>query len=240
MSRLYPIAAMLACLALIGCSGQNQAPTPQQQAAQRKAAAEAKAQQKKATYDRLIQLNNYPLAVPVGEEIVRDYPGTKAAAEVAKSLPRIKAEGQARAEKQRLQRLWTYQVGPMAGGTQSTAAIESSRPTGSRQVRLVLRRHTKWGQSAYLFASGKGFVCHDMCRVAMSFDGHHRSFKAYKPDGSEPALFINDDKAFIRDMEKAKRITMHVDLADGGKTELLYEVGGFDPGQWQPVHKGGK
>ena len=38
-------------------------------------------------------------------------------------------------------------------------------------------------------------------------------------------------------MEHAKRITMDVTLVDSGKHTLVYEVGGFDPGQWRHVSK---
>lgn len=234
MSRPTASLAILVCLAVAGCSGKP-APTPQQLAAQRHAAAEAAAKKKQAMYERLLQLKNYTLAVPLGEEIVRDYPGTAAAKAVGAHLDQVRKEGQERAEKQRLQGLWSYQVGPMAGGTQSTAAIESSEPSGDGQVRLVLRRHSSWGQSVFLFGHGKGFVCHGLCKIPMSFDGHHRRFTAYRPDGKQPALFIKDDKAFIHDLEKAHRITMDVNQVEGGKTRLLYEVGGFDASQWQPV-----
>jgi hypothetical protein len=124
----------------------------------------------------------------------------------------------------------------MEGGTQSTAAIYSSEPSGNDAVRLVLRRHSDWGQSVFLFGSGKGFVCKGNCLIPATFDGKPRKLRAYRPDGGEPAVFIRDDKAFIDALEKAKKITMDVVLQDGDKHETLtYEVAGFDPSKWQKV-----
>lgn len=232
-SVLRVLSVALLAAALAAC--QNSSPTPQQQAAARKAAAEAQAQQKLATYRKLVQMKSYDLAVPIGEAIEHDFPGTKAAAEVATNLDAVRKQGEELAEKTRLQRLWLYQVGPMEGGVQSTAAIMSSRPAGVN-VRLVLRRHSKWGRSAFLYdTGGVGFVCKGRCNIPVHFDGHARTIKGYLPHGGEPALFIDDDKAFIEALEKARDIRMEIQLKGAGKRTLVYEVGGFDPDKWKPA-----
>jgi hypothetical protein len=126
----------------------------------------------------------------------------------------------------------------MEGGTQSTASIYSTRPSGDRAVRLVLRRHTQWGQSVFLFGTGHGFACKGNCTIQAQFDGKPHPLRAFLPTtGSEPAIFIRDDKPFITAMEKTKRITMNVTTRDGDQEELVFEVGGFDPAKWQPIGK---
>jgi hypothetical protein len=175
---------------------------------------------------------------PSGKEIVSRYPNSAAANEVQQSLPGIEQRYTENSEKNRLAGLWLYQVSPMEGGTQSTATIYSSQPSGDDRVRMVLRRHTAWGQNAFLFSSGHGFVCKATCTIKATFDGKPGSIKAFAPSTGEPALLFSDDKAFIAQLEKAKKITMDVTLQDGEKKEtLVYEVGGFDPSKWQPVAK---
>ncbi|WP_243038660.1 hypothetical protein [Dyella sedimenti] len=235
LPRLGLVAATL--LAIAGCSqsgDQAQAPQPAQ------APADASAQ-KLDTYRQLVRIGNDEMAVTMGKEIVSRYPGSAAAQEVQQSLPAIEKRYTENSEKNRLAGLWLYQVSPMAGGTQSTATIYSSQPAGDDRVRLVLRRHTEWGQSAFLFSSGHGFVCKANCTLKASFDGKPGGIKAFAPSTGEPALLFNDDKGFIAQLEKAKKITIDVTLQDGEKKEtLVYEVGGFDPAKWQPVAKSAK
>ena len=121
----------------------------------------------------------------------------------------------------------------MQGGTQSTAVIYNSHPfSNDDRVRLVLRRHTEWGQNAFLFGSGKGFVCKGTCTLPATVDGKATGIKAFAPPSGEPALMISNDKAFIAMLEKAKKITLTVTRKDNDRKEdLVYEVGGFDAGQ---------
>lgn len=239
MSRLFVIAFVVIAMFVAGCS-QHASPSPKQQAAQRQARLEAQARDKLSMYQRLVKLKNYTLAVSIGEEIEQTYPHTKAAATVRESLPEVKAEGKATDEKRRLANAWSYQTAPMDGGTQSTAAIESNPPTGAGQVRLILRRHSKWGQSVYLYAQDdSGFVCKGRCNIVMHVDGKRHVFKGYKPNGKRPAMFIADDKRFIRMLTGAKKITMQVKLKTQGKETLTYDVGGFVPKNWEPLKKGG-
>lgn len=234
MHHRHACFAVLLTLAAAACSPQQPEQTPQQVAAAKQAAQEAQAQQKLIMYRKLLEMKNYDLAASIGDEIVGKYAGTKAAAEVNQTLPKIKAEGAALAEKTRLGRLWIYQVGPQSGGTQSTASISNSTPVDV-DVKLVLRRHSDWGDSAFLYAGGKGFVCKGQCDVRVRFDNTRRTIKAYLPTGGEPALFIKDDTGFIAAMKKAKKISMDVELKGEGPRTLLYEVGGFDASKWKKL-----
>lgn len=232
------IAALAAAGALGGCSGSSggNAPTAAGTAA---APANPRATDDLNTYRELLRIGNDQLATTMGHQIEDRYPGSAAAKEVAQSLPRIEARYLANAEKNRLAALWTYQTAPMAGGIQSTAAIFNSTPTDIEHVRLVLRKHTSWGQSVFLYGSGKGFVCKGVCTLAASFDGKRHPLKAYLPPTGEPAIFIKDDVGFIAALRKAKKIVIPVVLKDGDrKVDLLYEVGGYDPAKWVAVKLG--
>jgi hypothetical protein len=224
---------------LAGCSqqGSSNAPT-QAPAAQQASATDAAAKQDLDTYRQLVRIHNDEMATTFGDKIVHDYPGSAAAKEVQQTLPEISKRYHENAEKNRLAGLWLYQVAPMAGGTQSTAATYNSQPADVH-VRLVLRRHTSWGQSAFLFNDGHGgFVCKGECTVAAKFDDKVHAVKAYAPSTGEPALMIRDDKTFIALLEKAKKLSLPVTLQDGEKkVALVYEVGGFVPDQWQALPK---
>jgi hypothetical protein len=179
--------------------------------------------------------------VTMGKDIVSRFPNSDAAKEVQKTLPAIARRYIENREKNRLAALWVYQVAPMAGGTQSTAAIYNSEPSGGERVQLVLRRHTRWGQSVFLYGSKPGFVCRGNCSIVATADGKPVRIKAFAPSTGEPALMIRDDKAFIALLQKSAKLGMQVTLADGEKKEtLVYEVAGFDPAKWQPVGKSGR
>lgn len=232
--------AVCAALTLAACSpGGTPAPDAAQQQAQAKA---AEATRNLDTYRQLLRIKNDQMAVTMGKDIVQRFPDSAAAKEVQQTLPAIEKRWQENSEKARLAALWQYQVAPMAGGTQSTAAIYDSQPRDVR-VRLVLRRHTSWGQSAFLYHDGRGgFACKGGCSIAATFDDKAQTVKAFAPSTGEPALMIRDDKGFIARLEKARRIELNVVLQEGGKkVGLLYEVGGFVPAKWQALPKrGGK
>ncbi len=234
-----PLAGALlgAALVLAGCSQQGGAPAPDA-AKQQAQNQNADAARNLDTYRQLLRIHNDEMAVSMGKDIVQRFPGSDAAKEVQQTLPAIEQRYTAASEKNRLAGLWLYQLSPMAGGTQSTATIQSSQPSGNDRVQLVLRRHTSWGQSAFLYGSKPGFVCRGNCVIASTVDGKSVRIKAFAPSTGEPALMIRDDKAFIAMLQKAQKITMDVTLADGQKKQtLVYEVGGFDPAKWVSAGK---
>lgn len=233
----YAFAALAGTLILAGCS--QGAPAPD--AAQPPAQAQAdEASRNLDAYRKLLSMHNDQMAASMGEDIVQRFPNSAAAKEVQQTLPDVEKRWKEASEKARLTALWQYQVAPMEGGTQSTAAIYDSQPTDVH-VRLVLRRHTSWGQSAFLFSDTHGFICKGDCTVAAKFDDKLHPIKAYAPPTGEPALMIRDDKGFIALLQKSKKISLPVTMQDGKKVELLYEVGGFVPDQWQALpKKGGK
>jgi hypothetical protein len=244
MTRLLfrrSVTVMAACglLIMAACSQQDQNAPSQADAAKAQAQAEAnEANNQLQTYRQMVQMKNDEMASGLGQEIVQRFPNSAAAKEVQQTLPQIEQRWKETSEKRRLAALWTYQVGPMEGGTQSTASLYSTSPSGDRAVRLVLRRHTKWGESVFLFGTGHGFVCKGNCVIQAQFDDKSHPLRAFLPTtGNEPAIFIRDDKPFIEAMEKTKRITMDVEMQDGGKQTLVFETGGYDPSKWADLGK---
>jgi len=233
--KIIRASALFVALAMLAACSRG--PTPEQQAAARKAALEKQAQQEAVTYDQEVAMKSYQLALPLGQEIVAKYPGTQAAEKIKAGLADVRAKAMAQANALRLKRLWVYQVAPMAGGTQSTAAIDASQPPDAG-VRLILRRHTEWGLSVFLYADGTpGFDCYRICKVPAQFDERKVTLHAYVPKGGRPALMFKDGKAFIADMEKAKLVHLKVRMKALGERDLEFEVGGFDPSQWKPLKK---
>lgn len=225
-------------IALVAACSQSPAPPAAPSASAKAASSEAAAQKELELYQQMLHEHSDELAAPVGQEIIQKYPGTSAATEVQKTLPKIQAAARAKAEHDRLANLWYYQTADV-DGLQHTASIYATGKPRSESTRLVLRRHVKWGQSVYLFApdGSKGFVCKGTCRIVMHVDGKRETWKAYLPKTGEPAMFIQDDKRFIAMLEKAKVIEMDVATRDHRKETLEFEVGGYDPAKFTPLPK---
>ena len=235
------LAVWVVVASMAGCSQQSDQPSAAEQAQTAAAQTQADAVKKLDTYRQLMQQNNDEMTVLMGKDILERFPNTDAAKEVQQSLPGIEQRFKDNREKARVQALWIYQVSPMQGGTQSTATIYTSQPSGNDRVRLVLRRHTEWGQNVFLYGSGHGFICKGNCSISATVDGKQTGIKGFAPTTGEPAIMIRDDKAFIAMLEKAKKITLDVTTKDDDKKQtLVYEVGGFDASKWQPVGKGKK
>ena len=189
-------------------------------------------------YRKLQQEKSWELAAPIGQEIVAKYPGSGAAKEVAETLTDTSAKAKAITTRRRLERLWIYQSGTESGGAQSTASIYSSDPARDDRVRLILRRHSQWGHSAYLFGSGKGFECRGTCSLAMHFDDQPvLRMKAYLPPTGEPAIFISDDKAFIAKLGGAQKLGIEITEKGKRPRTVVFEVGGFDPARFAQITK---
>lgn len=218
---LRPLLPVLAAMTLLACS-----PAPPPPAAP--AAPAAQGEKELALYRTLREQGSWEYAAPIGTEIVQRFPGSAAATEVAATLAETQARAEQAVTQRRLRGLWSYQSGTESGGSQVSASIYSDAPAGAERVRLVLRRHSDWGQSVYLYGSGKGFVCRGDCTITARFDGKVRKLKAYRPDTGEPALFIADDKDFIARLEKARVIELDLVEQGRGERHLAFEVGGFE------------
>lgn len=230
------LALLLAAAALASACSKNEPAAPSA-AAPAAPAVDPRLTKSLDLYRKLQQERNWELAAPIGKEIVEKYPGTPAAKEVQETLADASAKAEALVTRRRLERLWIYQSGKESGGDQNTASIYSSDVSDRDRVRLILRRHSAWGQSTYLFGSGKGFECRGTCTLSARFDDQPQKLKAYLPPTGEPALFIEDDKAFLARLVKAQKIS--IDVTEKGKAPrtLVFEVGGFDQARFPPLAK---
>ena len=196
------------------------------------AANEAQAAKEAELYEQMRASGSWDVALTLGNEVVTKFAGTQAAAQVQQTLGDVRAKGEAQANQKRLARLWIYTATPEAGGTQYAAAIASRNALGgSAKVRLVLRQHPKWGQSVYLLLDAATFDCHKGCAtLPVSFDGAPaQRMKATVPPTGEPALFIDDDKAFIARLQKSQTVAVTATIKDLGEKTMEFEVGGYDP-----------
>jgi hypothetical protein len=235
--RFSLVALSSVVLVVCACSDRNAPPPASTTAPPAVAAADAQAQKSVEMYRQLLQSKSYELAGPIGQEIVTKFPNTPAAKEVQETLADTVAKATAITSRRRLERLWIYQSGKESGGDQTTASIYSSQPSSER-VRLVLRRHSAWGQSAYLFGDGKGFECGTNCTLSVRFDAEPaQRLKAHLPETGEPAIFITDDRGFLARMSKAQKVAIDVVLKNKGPQTLVFEVGGYDPEKFPDLKK---
>ncbi|HET7844611.1 MAG TPA: hypothetical protein VFL14_10710 [Xanthomonadales bacterium] len=223
----------LLALALAACSK----PAPQAPAAPANSAA---AESDLAGYRQLVAAGSNEIAVTMGREILRKYPGTPAAKEVEASLAKVQQAAQDTADAKRMAALWSYQSSTASDGKpQESASIYSSEPGGeSERVRLILRRHPAWGQSVYVFSYGKGFKCGNACTVGLKFgDGPYEKWAAFAPETGEPAIFIKDDVKFLERLPGAKRLEINATHLDRGAMQLVFETGGYDAKQFKQLLK---
>ncbi|MBL0162486.1 MAG: hypothetical protein IPP82_02215 [Xanthomonadales bacterium] len=232
-------AALLVIASISACSNQNQPAAPSADAvAAAKAQYEAKAEQHYAMYEQMLKADNAELALPLGDELLKIYPDSAAAARLRPTIEGLRDKASTEGETRRMSRLWSYQISPMAGGTQSTATIYSNEDLGAEKVRLVFRRHTEWGQSVFLYGSEPGFTCAKTCRVTMTFDdGKPTTMEGSIPPTGEPAIFIEEDKKFIAQVGKSKKVAIEVTVKGKPSTTLHFDVGGYDEKKFQPLPK---
>lgn len=231
------LAAMIAVAMLAsGCSKSTAPP-----AEPAKPAVNTQLVQEYAMYQQLLGSESFELAGEIGDGIVQRFPDSEQAADVRKTLAETKDKGTAASEEKRMLRLWIYQNGVSeSGGTQNTASIYSNEGGANDRVRLILRRHSAWGLSVYIFGNGKGFSCKGICKLPALFDGEPATITAYLPETGEPAIFIKDEKGFIAKMQKAKKISIDVQSRDNGKQTLSFDVGGYDDAKFPELAKRGR
>lgn len=220
---------------LAGCSG---AEREAKQRAQAQAAVEAAAAKDASAYEGLVAAQSWELAQSIGREVVRKYPQSGAAVKVKQSLADVDAKANALVDARRLAALWSYQSGTQSGGEQHTASMYSGEPSGTQQVRLILRRHAAWGQSVYLHGGAQGFKCGTPCVAVVRFDDATPvRLEASIPEGGEPAIFVEADKDFLARMDAARRVAFEIERAGAGPQQIVFEVGGYDATKWAHLSK---
>jgi hypothetical protein len=230
--------AGLAALALLpGC--QRHGGTEQTAGAAQVAAQEDAAKQVETQFNDAVAQQNWPLAKAQADILFAQYPTSQAAGRVHPQYDTIKAKAEAAREQGRLANLWSYDKTPVEGGkTQLSASIYSKDDidtdgTGPKPVRLIFRDHPSWGTSSYLVLQAGDFDCYGGCKVKVQLDDQPaQPMAASRPKTDEAiAMFIEDEKALWRKVQKAKTVAITFPVKIGGTRTAVFETGGVDASQ---------
>lgn len=232
--RIWAIVSFTTVL-LAGC-GPSASEVAAQRAANAKIEHEAAANAQARNYVQARDAGQYELAQAYANQLIHDAPDTVAAHEVQGTLTDTGIHADEARDKRRLGQLWTYNTEFLEGGNENvvhTAAIYAAKDpkditNDMVPVRLVLRRHPKWGRSAYLVLDHGEFDCAPGCKLPLKFDdAPTRMFGASKSDQNKQAMFINDEETIRNILDKIRVITIDTSV-DGRPRTITFEVGGFD------------
>jgi hypothetical protein len=214
--RGVPAAALLlAMLALGACDQQaKQEQRPQRPRPRRQ---EQEAAKNLAVYNDLREKQSWELASSIGKDLVTRFPNSAQAATVNQTLAEDRGQGR---RDPRNQAPWASS-GPTSPARSRAASRTPPRSTATspvpedQRVRLVLRRHTSWGESAYLVSPGQGFECEKECTLTVSIDGQEpEKLKAVLPETTDPAILIDDHQGLHR-QARAGEQDQHPAQAEG-------------------------
>lgn len=185
-------------------------------------------------YDQARAVQQWDLALSYANELQRIAPNSVPMQEVQATLTDTGIHADEVRDKRRVAALWVYNIEPINYGTDGvviSAYLYSDRkadPEMSAPVRMVLRRHPKWGRSVYLVLDSGEFDCAPGCKLSIQFDDQlPRDFAATKSSENRSALFIDDEQAIRDALDKIRVIGIKTSV--GGIPRLLrFEVGGFD------------
>ena len=227
------------CLLLAACTGGGEGEGEGGESLD--AAQRAKAQEMLQAYEAARTAGNPEVAEAAADKLREKYSDSEAARGLEPTLGDVRAAAEKLRETRRLQGLWDYQANAVEGGTQRSASVFSrtvevgeDQPAPIPDGQLVLRDHPSWGRSAYLLLQQKKFDCGKPCKLRIAFDGGASSEWAGKQadSGKGPALFVEDEKAFIEQMEKAREVRMELPKGSGNIPALVFEVGGYQPARY--------
>ncbi|HTA66119.1 MAG TPA: hypothetical protein VK753_11490 [Xanthomonadaceae bacterium] len=236
-TRAWMLAPVFALL-LAGC-GPSASEIAAQNAAAEKLEKEAAANAQARNYVQARDAGQYELAQAYANQLLHDAPDSVAATEVRATLADTGVKADEARDKRRLTQLWTYNTEMLEGGGDNnvvyTAAIYASKDPNfngdDTPVRLVLRRHPKWGRSVYLVLDHGEFDCPPGCKVSVQFDDEPEKMMASsKSDQNKQAMFIDDEETIRTALDKIRVITVKTSV-DGRPRALSFEVGGFDRAQ---------
>ncbi len=217
--------------------------------AQRQAAAAAKARSDAAAAALLVSISaaeadgRPDLARAFAEDLLSKHPTSAAAATIAPRIVALRTAADAEIELRRLRALWTYHDvdDTEATGKVRTAFLYATAGVaGVAKVRLVLRRHHSWGQSAYLLITEGDFTCQGKCEIQMRLDGGApEPVQISRAEGNvPPAVFIDGDAEFLTQLQAAKKLDLTIKLAPARQTTFEFEVAGFDIKKLGPAVSG--
>ena len=231
---LVPMVVLL----LAGC-GPSANEVAAERAASEKLEREAAANATASHYVQARDAGQYELAQDYANQLLREAPDTVAAREVQATLADTNIKADEMRDKRKLSQLWTYNTELLEGGGDNviySAAINASKDPNDINndqvgVKLVLRRHPKWGRSAYLVLDHGQFDCPPGCKVSVQFDDQTPQMMASsKSDQNKQAMFIDDEAAIRTILDTIRVITIKTSV-DGRPRSLSFEVGGFDRAQ---------
>jgi hypothetical protein len=231
--------AGLAAFALLAGCQRHGAATGQAPDAAQAAAQEDAAKQVETQFNDAVAQQKWPLAKAQADILFAQYPTSQAAGRVHPQYDAIKAKAEAAREQGRLANLWSYDKTPVEGGkTQLSASIYSKEDvdtdgTGPKPVRLIFRDHPSWGTSSYLVLQAGDFDCYGGCKVKVQLDDQPaQPMAASRPKTDEAiAMFIEDEKALWRKVQKAKTVAITFPVKLGGTRTAVFETGGVDASQ---------
>ena len=178
-----------------------------------------------------------PVAVEIyAARIIDRFPASGEAATLRAQLPSLRAEAARWRDDRRRAELWRYSAAEHAEGFQLMAELSSDPVVDAPPLRLMLRRHPRFGPAAYLLIDGGAdFACASTCTLQMRFDeGPARAFAMRRaPDNVPPALFLRDESAFTAALEAAGELRVEVPLASGARVAYRFDVGGYQPQRMQ-------
>ena len=231
---LAPTMAIL----LAGC-GPSASDVAAEHAANAKLEHEAAANAQARNYVQARDAGQYELAQAYANQLLHDAPDTVAAHEVQATLADTNIHADEARDKRRLGQLWSYNTEFLTGLGENvvhTAAIYASKDPNDitdsdSKVRLVLRRHPKWGRSVYLVLDHGQFDCPPGCKVSVKFDDQPAlQLPASKSDENKQAMFIDDEEKLRDALDQIRVVTVKTSV-DGRPRTLSFEVGGFDRAQ---------
>jgi len=239
MKTLTLAVAGLATCALLAGGCQRHGGAEQAAGAAQAAAQEDAAKQVETQFNDAVAQQNWPLAKAQADILFAQYPTSQAAGRVHPQYDAIKAKAEAAREQGRLANLWSYDKTPVEGGkTQLSASIYSKDDidtdgTGPKPVRLIFRDHPSWGTSSYLVLQAGDFDCYGGCKVKVQLDDQPaQPMAASRPKTDEAiAMFIEDEKALWRKVQKAKTVAITFPVKIGGTRTAVFETGGVDASQ---------
>ena len=224
-------AALVACLALAACQGQD----PGASAAAQSQAREQAAEEAARGFDAAVSAGEWELARAHGDVLLADFPGTAAAERIKPQHAEIVARAEASEMARRLESLWSYQSVPVDGGEQRSASIRARGDvdvdgSGATPVQLIFRDHPDWGRSSYLVLRTGDFDCRGGCDIQVTVDdGAPRTMDASRPDTDEAiAMFIEDEAALWKLAGGAGTVSVEFPVVAGGTRTAVFEVGGLD------------
>jgi hypothetical protein len=226
------------CLALCACQDNGEGG---EGGAKLGAEDQAKAAAMLDDYQSARQQGNPEAAEAAADKLREKYPDSDAAHQLDSTLAQVRKDAEALRDKRRLQKLWDYQANDVGKGVQRSATIFSrvpdlgeDAPAPVPDAQLVLRDHPDWGRSVYLLLQDAKFNCGKPCTLQLAFDGAPLTTWAGKQadSGHGPALFIEDEPRFVKELPVAKTLKIVLPKNSGHLSTLNFEVGGYDAARY--------